>query len=907
MNEEAFSVELSICEQYVDKVTEMLAILEDKPNVVSDNSSRSLLKNPVIPLPTFNSSPDENINRFFQEFESVSEQQQFSNRDKFLLLKQQVHGRAEYLINSLELSSQSYEDAKNLLSCAFASTDLQKYNTVRMFSELKLKSSDDPFSYIGRVRSLIENVKLLKMNGDDFAQYFVWEGLNETFKQHLISITNNVRPSLEDIQEHFFEASDRYLPDSKAHSKTIVKEKCEKVSSTNLAISVDKRNIQRGCLLCCNSDYPLHKVSECEVYRTPEKKLERIVELGRCLKCCGQGHLANNCFFRFHKRCFKCNEWHFSYLCTKEPKVKKVSRVESKTGAKSKVDKAGTVQIKNGSALIAGSVTSCMGDMALPTFTCKSKTETFRALLDSGCQGNFITSELATGLDCEVICDGISVEVNGFNASRKYKTKLVAVDLDIGDKNYKIQAICVPNIGIDILVPNLSKLAQAFKKKGYVIADNQLLNSDRISNVKFVLGTSSAHCLLTTAKLFGDINPLVYLDSPVGILFMGEASKAFKVVDEIPTLKNEVQFRLASFLCVQPRECVLDEWQDNVNDKDSNFIIKVNKQSNKVLNAIADRALDEKVKEVLNYENISYEEDSELNNELVKNTLSNIRINDEGRLTMPLMWNQRTSHLLGQNINISKGILASNFKKLKRNPEHLSMVDDVIQEQIEMGIIERISNVEKFLEKHPEASFLAHMPIFRPDKETTKCRVVFMSNLGESVDGRPLTVTHNQAMHPGPNLNQKLSTAFMNLRFGSKLLCYDIKKAFNQVALTEEDQIVDDCDPNLTDVKRLLYQLLYMDNGAYTCSSGEKLNEVYKVLPSIFEKYKFPLQQFVTNDPSLQEVIDREGSGQTPHEVSTILQIVLLVRFPGRSCPVLTIVVVQIMSSLNKQRFRKRY
>ncbi|XP_066951854.1 uncharacterized protein [Macrobrachium rosenbergii] len=328
MDEEAFSVEFTFCEQYIDKVTEMLAILEDEQTVVSDNSSRSLLKNPVIPLPTFKSTPDENINRFFQEFESVSEQQQFSNRDKLLLLKQKVHGRAEYLIDSLELSSQSYEDAKNLLSSAFASTDLQKYNTVRMFCELKLKSSDDPFSYIGKVRSLMENVKLLKMSGNDFAQYFVWEGLNETFKQHLISITNNVRPSLKAIQEHFFETSDRYMQESKAHSKLIVKAKCEKVSSTNLAISVEKSNLQKGCLLCCNSDYPSHKVSECEVYKTPEKKLERIIELGRCLKCCGQGNLANNCFFRFHKRCFKCNEWHFSYLCTKEPKARKVSRVE---------------------------------------------------------------------------------------------------------------------------------------------------------------------------------------------------------------------------------------------------------------------------------------------------------------------------------------------------------------------------------------------------------------------------------------------------------------------------------------------------------------------------------------------------------------------------------------------------
>ena len=145
------------------------------------------------------------------------------------------------------------------------------------------------------------------------------------------------------------------------------------------------------------------------------------------------------------------------------------------------------------------------------------------------------------------------------------------------------------------------------------------------------------------------------------------------------------------------------------------------------------------------------------------------------------------------------------------------------------------------------------MPIFRTDKETTKCRIVFMSNLGEKVEGRPLTVTHNQSIHLGLNLNQKLGTAFMNLRFGSKLLRYDIKKAFNQILLTEEDQnkllffwyrnvsrndftlvayrnvrlsfelrcsptllmlslyyilVMDDCDSNLTDIKRLLYQLL---------------------------------------------------------------------------------------------------
>ena len=77
--------------------------------------------------------------------------QKFSEGYKFLLLKQQVHGQAEYLIKSLELNNQSRDNAKDLLHSAFASTSLQKYNTVKMFSELKLKPSDEPFSYIGKV------------------------------------------------------------------------------------------------------------------------------------------------------------------------------------------------------------------------------------------------------------------------------------------------------------------------------------------------------------------------------------------------------------------------------------------------------------------------------------------------------------------------------------------------------------------------------------------------------------------------------------------------------------------------------------------------------------------------------------------------------------------------------------
>ena len=43
-------------------------------------------------------------------------------------------------------------------------------------------------------------------------------------------------------------------------------------------------------------------------------------------------------------------------------------------------------------------------------------------------------------------------------------------------------------------------------------------------------------------------------------------------------------------------------------------------------------------------------------------------------------------------------------------------------------------------------------------------------------------------MKTGPNLNIKLSTAILKMRFDKLMLCFDLKKAFLQIALKEEDK-----------------------------------------------------------------------------------------------------------------------
>ena len=284
---------------------------------------------------------------------------------------------------------------------------------------------------------------------------------------------------------------------------------------------------------------------------------------------------------------------------------------------------------------------------------------------------------------------------------------------------------------------------------------------------------------------------------------------------------------------------------------------------------------------------------------------------------MPLFWNGSVSHLLGNNRKLAEAILKSNLKKLRKDDTLLKLMDDVFREQVSSGIIEKIDDFEQFKLDNPNHSFLAHMGVYKLNRETTKCRIVYLSNLCEKVPGQNLTVSHNQAIHSGPSLNQKLSSAILHLRFDERLLCFDIAKAFNCIALNEVDQNrllfywfrnvskgdftivpyrhlrlsfgvrcsptilmlslyyilmldIDSRDDILNNLKALVYQLSYMDNLAVSGNSHDEIASAYDKLPPVFEKFGFPLQQFITNDCKLQDTIDKDLATSTDTNVKLL-------------------------------------
>ena len=72
---------------------------------------------------------------------------------------------------------------------------------------MKLTYDTEPFEYLSNMRKLQQAVDQIKISSSDVLQFFFLLGMNETFKSQLVSITNNIFPSLDEINENFLAAN----------------------------------------------------------------------------------------------------------------------------------------------------------------------------------------------------------------------------------------------------------------------------------------------------------------------------------------------------------------------------------------------------------------------------------------------------------------------------------------------------------------------------------------------------------------------------------------------------------------------------------------------------------------------------------------------------------------------------
>ena len=152
--------------------------------------------------------------------------------------------------------------------------------------------------------------------------------------------------------------------------------------------------------------------------------------------------------------------------------------------------------------------------------------------------------------------------------------------------------------------------------------------------------------------------------------------------------------------------------------------------------------------------------------------------NPEGWYETGLLW--KGNHgALHNNKNGSLGRLSSLVRRLQREPALLEKYDEIIQDQLAQGIVERVTK-----EPTGKEFYIPHKPVIREAAESTKVRIVFDA----SAKGTEKSPSLNDCLEPGQPLQNLLWSVLVRNRLKPVALCGDLKQAFLQVRIREEDR-----------------------------------------------------------------------------------------------------------------------
>ena len=173
-----------------------------------------------------------------------------------------------------------YVYAKDYLRSALGSKELRKFTILKQLSELKLPYHGEPFAYIAEIRSIQQAITALNIEMQDVLQYFALNGMNESFRNTFTLVTQNLRPSVNDIVTKFFEVTERFEATKKPQkfgkfgqetkdTEATTLGTCTDTSSVNkmstAASASSKQNALQQCRLC-GAKSEKHPIYRCTVH-----------------------------------------------------------------------------------------------------------------------------------------------------------------------------------------------------------------------------------------------------------------------------------------------------------------------------------------------------------------------------------------------------------------------------------------------------------------------------------------------------------------------------------------------------------------------------------------------------------------------------------------------------------------
>ncbi|XP_073845545.1 uncharacterized protein isoform X1 [Musca autumnalis] len=704
-----------------------------------------------------------------------------SNVEKYFHLTQKTSGEARELISHVPLTNDGFELAWKILTDRYENKRMQVNEQLKILFNLPNVTSDSSHSIqkLQRtVNSCIQTLETLKVevSGWDpiltyicssklprtFLEEFentledcktlpTWNDFNNflTHKFKTLESVGNIRPnfSKQNQQTPYRQDNSKKMKFTSSFQTNINQKAQSSKGTLNANASQQpKTQYQNSCQICKAN----HFIRDCPQFlaKNVNDRIHVVKISHLCYNCLSTNHGVKECKSRFG--CRTCNLKHHTLLHKGKETLSAIQTTVQEEARPSTSAAALTTLIQSTTNQEAENITTLTlqdggnrdqhpGDTLLFTAVVQIEANGHyydaRAIIDSGSQSTFITEKLKNRLNLPTKRN--LVHVTGINQLISETSAKACV--------FKLRSKLDPNFKLEVWAPVLKSLPSNLPP--YTLEKTQMRDATNLE-----LADPKFYVSQPVDLLIGmDIGPLIFtIGTPMKSIGSLLAQKTvFGWIIGGP-LQDETQKRRQISLCntVSIEKILTRFWE-----------------------------VEETPKQVLRSDEDVFCE---------QNFVDTTKRNTEGRYIVTLPF--KKCEELGDSRNIALAQFYRMERKLMKTPEIKELYDNTIMEYLELGHMRKISSND--ISKTPNY-YLPHHAVIRPEKITSKLRVVFNASSPTS-NKRSL----NDNLYAGPVLQQDIVLQVLKWRFFRHVYNADVTKMYRQILL----------DPTQTKFQRILFR-----------------------------------------------------------------------------------------------------
>lgn len=798
----------------------------------SADCKRDFVRLPKIELPAFDGDYQHWLGFRDMYISLIHNNKTITDIQKYYYLRAALKGRAALLVNNLDLSSNNYSIAWQLISERYDNQKLLVNNHLQSLFDLELMSTESGSLLRNMVDVINKNLRALATLGeptdhwDTIIVFLMSKKLDSIsvreWEEHRNNLVGKGSPTLQQFLKFLNNRAD--LLETIDNRNTQVSAQSSKsflVTSDHSANGRYNNSYIRVPCPVCSGKHPLFT---CRTFRNldVDARIKKVTEARVCKNCLRPGHSEEGCSLT---HCKYCDIKHNTLL-------HKDTHVEPTPP----IIESNVVFSTNTSAHITPNQSNVLLSTALVRVRdARGILHSARLLLDNGSTSNFVTQSLCDKLG--LVRRAASSTVSGINNQCSLSTESCDLVIESCLGSFSTSVSC-------FVIPEISKALPS----SYIHTSNiQIPAGIRLADPSF--NVPSAIQILVGAEVFWNVLGSNHIDLGKNLPKLHESRLGWLISGCVYQSCHQSQSAMCHFIHSQDEEALVSRFWE------------LDSVSSKQCMSQEERACE------LNFQETTRRCD-----------------NGQFVVTIPL---KESPEALGDSYTMAKCRFLSLERRLERDADLKHRYNEFIKEYILLG---HMTENNKRLPQNKHQYFLPHHCVLRESSATTKLRVVFDAS-AKSTSGK----SFNDIQMVGPTVQDDVFSILLRFRQHRYVVTADVEKMFRAV-LVEPcqrplQQIIfrfDSSEPLRTftldtvsygtasagylatkclvslaehavdaKVKDAICHNFYCDDYLYSGSSVEEVINTSKGVIAALESAKFNLRKWQSNSRDILESISK--------------------------------------------------